>query len=133
MEVKMPELKAKIVTTLKNDKIQGNLFFTSGEKNITVKYIFNENPKKSLERGDNLNLSFYFKEAEHLVKGTYPQVLENISRQSLCAWSLSRDKIYEHIFFFMNTNIGDEKLYPIEYSREISGNVSDEVIQSLFD
>lgn len=125
------ELAVK-VTTSQDPNFNGKLHFKTKKKKITVDYSFPEGyPKKSLENGDEIDLTFQVGDTVMPVKGRYPKIFSLVSERVQCIWALTADMIYGNIFAILAGTEGEDTDIK-SISREISGEVNDYSIELLF-
>ena len=107
------------------DKIGGTLSFKGDGKSKVIKYHFNEEPKKNLEWGDQIDISFFDEHEESRIKGMYPDILESVPEKAICFWSLSNHLIYSLFMSYEGTPVKSVK-------KEKSGDVNDATFNLIF-
>ena len=128
----MPKLSLKAGTKLKDGNFVGELFFEASDKKMTVQYFFGEGqPKKSLDIGDELNITFKIKDEEFSIKGIFPEVLNLVSERAQCLWALAHTIIYSNVFM-INASTEGESTDIRSVSQDMSGGVGEDTVKVLF-
>lgn len=125
------DLKLKAETTV-GDNFHGTLLFEAPEKKLSVEYFFaNNEPRKSLAPGDNVNLTFRIGEESLPVIGKFPQALAEAPVRAQCIWVLAANLIYGNVFYILASTEGkDTDIRSI--SQDMAGEINEDAARVLF-